>query len=372
MVAADHDGRGDFAARHHLVERQAEARALAQADPADARRQALEPDALGGHVEPVVQGRVVGDQLLDLGVGLVDVLRLSGQRDPAERPDAAAEQGPDVGRHEAGKVEGVLDAHLEGHLAQVVAVIEGRHALGLKLEHGAHVDRHGLLGGLNDRVGIAFLRALPAVERPAGRQVAVERVVRGGLIGDQVGLDPARDQLGQDLGGVAEQADRNRFALGGRLLDRLQRIIEIVGFLIEVAGLHAALDPGRPAFDGQHGGAGHGRGQRLRPAHAAQAAGQHPLAAEVPAVVPAPGLDEGLVGALDDPLGADVDPGAGGHLAVHHQPGTVEFVEVLPGRPVRHQVRVGDQHARRIGVGLEHADRLARLHQQGLVAVELL
>ncbi len=82
-------------------------------------------------------------------------------------------------------------------------------------------------------------------------------------------------------------------------------------------------------------------------------------------------LHEGLVGALHDALAADVDPGAGGHLAVHHQALAIELVEVLPGRPVRHQVRVGDQHARRVGVGAEDADRLARLHQQRLVVLKL-
>ena len=43
---------------------------------------------------------------------------------------------------------------------------------------------------------------------------------------------------------------------------------------------------------------------------------------------------------------------------------------MLPGRPVRHQVGVGDQHARRVGMGAEDADRLARLHQQRLVRLE--
>ena len=65
--------------------------------------------------------------------------------------------------------------------------------------------------------------------------------------------------------------------------------------------------------------------------------------------------------------GADVDPRAGRHLAVHHQALAVELVEVLPGRPLRHQVGVGDQHARRVGVRAEHADRLAGLDQQRLV-----
>src|SRR3546814_13746492 len=61
----------------------------------DLARQALEADALARHVEPVVQVRVVGDQLLHLGIGPVDVLGVPRQRRPAERPDAAAEQRPE-------------------------------------------------------------------------------------------------------------------------------------------------------------------------------------------------------------------------------------------------------------------------------------
>ena len=75
-----------------------------------------------------MQVRIVRDQLLHLGVGAVDVLGIAGQRRPAERPDAAAEQRPDVGGHEAGECEGVLDALVERDLADVVAVVEGRDA----------------------------------------------------------------------------------------------------------------------------------------------------------------------------------------------------------------------------------------------------
>ena len=78
-------------------------------------------------------------------------------------------------------------------------------------------------------------------------------------------------------------------------------------------------------------------------------------------------LGEGLVSALHDALAADVDPGAGRHLAVHRQALAIELVEVLPGGPVRHEIGIGDEHARRIGVRREHADRLAGLHQQGLL-----
>ena len=79
---------------------------------------------------------------------------------------------------------------------------------------------------------------------------------------------------------------------------------------------------------------------------------------------------EGLVGALQDPLGADVDPGAGGHLAEHHQPALLEAVEVLPGGPGRHQVGVGDEHPRRLRVGAHHPDRLAGLDQQALLLAQ--
>ena len=98
-------------------------------------------------------------------------------------------------------------------------------------------------------------------------------------------------------------------------------------------------------------GAGERRGERLRAAHAAEAGGQDPVAVEVAAEMLAAHLGEGLVGALDDALRADVDPAAGGHLAVHHQALPIELVEVLPGGPGGDQVGVGDQHPRRVLVG---------------------
>ncbi len=89
------------------------------------------------------------------------------------------------------------------------------------------------------------------------------------------------------------------------------------------------------------------------------------------AAEPAPGdLGEALVGALQDPLGADVDPRAGGHLAVHREPERLEAAELRPVRPVGDEVGVGDEHTRRPLVGAEHADRLARLDEQRLVVGE--
>src|SRR5436190_6257051 len=127
MIAADHDGGIDLAFLHHFIERQSQAMALAEADPADARRQSLEGDALLGHIEPIVQMWIVGNELLHALVGLVDVFRVAGEGGPAERTYAAAEQRADIGRHEAWKSKGVLEPHVESDLADIVAVIEGRH-----------------------------------------------------------------------------------------------------------------------------------------------------------------------------------------------------------------------------------------------------
>jgi hypothetical protein len=45
VVAADHDRRLELALAHEVVHREAELRAFAEAEPADARREALERDA---------------------------------------------------------------------------------------------------------------------------------------------------------------------------------------------------------------------------------------------------------------------------------------------------------------------------------------
>ncbi len=241
----------------------------------------------------------------------------------------------------------------------------------MEVQHGSHVLGHGCLGGLLDALRIGGAAVLPIAERPALGQVAVDGIVRRGLVGDEVGAHAAAHELGKDVGGVAEQADGDRLLLLAGLLDHRQRFVERLGLRVEIAGAQAHLDAARLAFDGEHGGAGHDGGERLRAAHAAEARGQNPFAGEAAAVVLAAGFDEGLVGALHDALAADVDPRAGRHLAVHHQALAIELVEVRPGRPVRHEVGVGDQHARRVGVRAEDADGLAGLHEQRLVGFEL-
>ena len=66
---------------------------------------------------------------------------------------------------------------------------------------------------------------------------------------------------------------------------------------------------------------------------------------------------EGLEGPLQDALGADVDPRAGGHLTVHRQAQVLEPAELRPYRPVANKVAVGQDHPRRPLMRPQNADR---------------
>ncbi len=153
-------------------------------------------------------------------------------------------------------------------------------------------------------------------------------------------------------------------------VDLADRVVQVVRHLVHVAGRMAPLGAGRVDLDGQAGALIHGDGQRLGATHPAKARGQGGGALEGAVEVLARGLGEGLVGALDDSLGRDVDPGTGRHLAVHRQAGALQLAELLPGRPVGDQVGVGDQDSRRILRGAEDADRLAALDQERLVVLQ--
>ena len=114
----------------------------------------------------------------------------------------------------------------------------------------------------------------------------------------------------------------------------LDRGVEVVGDLVEVAVLDPALQPGPVDVDDQADAVVEGDGQRLRAAHPAAAAGQGQRAGQGAAEPLLGDGGEGLVRALDDALGADVDPRPGGHLAVHGQPELLQPAELRPVGPV--------------------------------------
>ena len=139
---------------------------------------------------------------------------------------------------------------------------------------------------------------------------------------------------------------------------------------VDVADVEPAPRPRLVDLDREADAAVHRHRERLGAAHPAEARRQHEPSGQRPAEVLAGQLGERLVRALEDPLGPDVDPGPGGHLAVHHQALALELAEDLPGRPVADEVRVRDQDPRRPLVGPEDRDGLAGLDEQRLVVGE--
>src|SRR5690606_4992850 len=136
VVAANHDWSLELAVANHFVEGKACNVAFAQTQPAYARGQALESDAVAGHIQPADNRFVFGEKLFDLGVGFIDVLGVAGQCYPAEGALAFTEQRTDVGGHESREIEGVGHAGIGGNLSDIVAVVDSGNAHRVEVEHG--------------------------------------------------------------------------------------------------------------------------------------------------------------------------------------------------------------------------------------------
>src|SRR5512132_1208719 len=101
MIPPDHHRRLDLARADELVDREPRTGAVAVAEPADPRRQSLERDPPRRELQPALQQGVVGEEVAKYRVDRRDVRRLSRQRRPPKRADAATEERPDIGRDEA-------------------------------------------------------------------------------------------------------------------------------------------------------------------------------------------------------------------------------------------------------------------------------
>ena len=164
-------------------------------------------------------------------VGRVDVGRISGERGPAERTLALAEERTDVLGHEPGDVERVVDARRAppGRGCCCRSRRRWRRCAG-----SASIARTCSAIAAIERARCtprgSRAAALGFAERHAVRHVAVQRIVRRGLVGDDVGRDAAARELREDVGGVTLERDRTRgHALRQPALDAVERVVEVVG-----------------------------------------------------------------------------------------------------------------------------------------------
>ena len=87
---------------------------------------------------------------------------------------------------------------------KIVAIIENIATGSDELEQPLDVPRDGLTGAPEVLLGIARAQLRSGFDREPGRDVALERVVRRRLVGDEIEVLAASGQLGHDLRRVAE------------------------------------------------------------------------------------------------------------------------------------------------------------------------
>ena len=202
---------------------------------------------------------------------------------------------------------------------------------------------------------------------PARRDVAVNEIVRRGLIGDHIRDNAACEQRLIHVGRVAKNADRRSPALTLRRFDHRQSVVEIAGAVIEVTVRQALGDALVVDLHAENDRAGHAARERLRTAHAAKPRRQDEAAGEAVIEVALGDADENFVGALNHALRADVLPIAGREPAPADQVPLLQLVKVLRLGPLPDHVAIGHDHDRRLVVSFQETDRLAGLHDQRLI-----
>ena len=232
------------------------------------------------HVEPAVQVRVVGEELLDLAVGLVDVFGIARQARPSGTAPCLRRRAAGCTPARTRKGERVGNALVVRDLPDVVAVVERRDALPLEREHRVRRARRSIASRRPSAPRAATGSFCAAFQRstvqPRG-QIAVDEVVRGRLVGDHVRPHAAPHKLRQDLRGIAEQARPTAGASSARASSMIASASSrSLRLPVEIARGEAHLDAALLALDREHRRAGHRRRQRLRAAHAAESRGQDP------------------------------------------------------------------------------------------------
>src|SRR5580765_4962029 len=140
--------------------------------------------------------------------------------------------------------------------AKIVAIIENIAARPDVLEQALDVPCNRLPCPPQVLVRIARAQRRSLADRQPHGHIALERIVGGRLIRDEVEVLATISQLRDDLRRVAEQSDRKRPPFARSVANERNSLVERIRRAIEVAGLEAALDPGRVDLDTENRAAG--------------------------------------------------------------------------------------------------------------------
>ena len=273
---------------HELVDREPRPSRGRRIQPADPRRQSLERDPLGASTSH--RGRSL------LGEGRAATASIVTAMSAGSPDSAAQRNGPSRDRRAAGYRPG----RSPGMRTRPRTPPPGPHLAGCchnrkhtrppdVLEHRLDVAAHARVRARDVPVRVGRTELGRLLDRQAGGDVAVERVVRGGLLGDQSRARAPRSRArGRRRPRCREARSDGRFP-ARRGVEPRERVVEIGGALLEVAvSSRFSMRAGSTSTGGAH--ARHRRRERLRAAHAAEAGGQYRAAAR-------PGAPECLLAA---------------------------------------------------------------------------
>ena len=213
----------------------------------------------------------------------------------AGSPDSAAQRnGPlptqNSGRMYSGTKPGIRkralarEPALDRLAAQVVAVVEHARAPRVFIvEHARAPGRPSSAArGARTRSGSRRAQRRGLLERQPGGHVAVQRIVRRGLIGHEIGRDAALHELRDALRPRCRRARRSAVASRADRLaaQRASASSSECASVVAVARRDAALRARLVDFDAEAHAAVHGDRERLRAAHAAESRRQHEPARE--------------------------------------------------------------------------------------------
>ena len=230
----------------------------------------------------------------------------------------------------------------------------------------------GLVDQLGELLGVLIQHLGALLEGQAlGAVAAVVRNVAGSLVRQQINVDVVVVQILQQVHDVAVIGDGAGLLGIHVLLGDLPGLVQAVGAVADPALGVTGLDTGVIDLGDDGGSTGDLSGLALSARHAAQTGGHEQTASQVAilrnAQLQTAGVQQGVEGAVDDALGPDVHPAAGGHLAVvgNAQSGSaVEVLLIVEGAD--HQA-IGDDAAGGHLVAVEQAQGVTGHHDQSLL-----
>src|SRR5439155_2997131 len=140
-------------------------------------------------------------------IGARDIFGVAAQCDPAKWPAPFAKKRTNIFGNKPGYMERILYAGLFRLRADIVPVIESDRAFLLQSEHGIDVNGHRVHRPIDVLLGFFCTQSECVLEWHSVRHVPIQRVVRAGLVSENIRNDATLYDFRKDIGAVADETD---------------------------------------------------------------------------------------------------------------------------------------------------------------------